>query len=188
VNLAEFVQAHPFISLGFSHAFIFVAGYLLKTVRVGFKENRLWDEWMASEEDPLTQEYLRSPIRDSVIPVEEDDWTEYQKSVRPTQVIQVGARPEPVTATRNYDVYLDDLPTQQTSLPEAPVSPAMAAYFGTPNYRGRHSSEGRSEAAVRALNTATGTIPVINPNALRVLDQGWRANTPVPEVRELELV
>jgi len=188
VNLAEFVDAHPFISLGISHAFLFVAGYLLKTVRVGFTVNRIYDEWLAAEADPLTQEYLRSPIRDAVIPVDEDDWTGYQQAVRPTQVIQVGARPEPEPepeTTRNWDVYLAELPRQNPAA--APVSPAFA-YLGTPGYVGRHSAEGRTETQVRALNTSTGSFPVLNPNALRVLDQGWRDNVPILETRELELV
>jgi hypothetical protein len=189
----EFVQNHPFISLGLSHAFIFAAGYLLNHVRNGFKADRLWQEWMAAEEDPLCKEYLRNPIRDAAIPRDEDDWTGYQQAVRPTQVIEVGVRPshevlDDYVPTRNYNVYLESLPSQTQVLPEAPVSPAMAAYFGTPNYVGRHSSEGRTEAALRALNTATGSMPVINTNATLILSPEWRRNMGLPEVRELELV
>ena len=185
--IAQFVSAHPFISLGISHAFIFLAGYLLCHIRAGFKANKLWDEWEAAESDPLVDEYLHNPIREAVIPEEDDDWTGYQQTIRPatTEVIPVGRRP------RTYDTYLDELPTRAIdTLPEAPVSPAMAAYFGTPGYVGRHSAEGRTDAELRALNTSTGTFPRIDwdGDAARVLCGDWRGNAEIPHVRELELV
>lgn len=191
--MIEFIQNHPLITFGVSNAFVFVAGYLLCHVRNGFKANRLWNEWVAAEQDPLCKEYLHNPIRDAEIPQDEDDWTGYQQTVRPTQVIEVGVRPsheviDDHVPTRKFNVYLEALPSQTQVLPEAPVSPAMVTYFGTPGYVGRHSAEGRSEAAVRALNTATGSMPVINKNALRILSPDWRNDTTLPEVRELELV
>mgnify|MGYP003575934747 FL=1 len=185
--IAQFIEQHPFITLAITHAFIFTAGYLLSTVRSGFKANKLWDEWVAAEEDPLTKEYLHNPIRDAVIPQEDDDWDEYQRSVRPlqtTQVLTVGARP------RSYDTYLEKLPTERLgTIPEAPVSPAMASYFGTPNYVGRHSAEGRTEAEVRALNTPPGSFPAIDwDQSSRVLCGDWRENAEIPETKELVLV
>lgn len=194
--IAQFVSQHPFISLGISHAFMFLAGYILHHFRNSLKINRLWDEWEASEEDPLVEEYLHNPIRDAVIPEYDDDWTGYQQAVRPTQTIQVGVRPshevldDYVPPTRNWDTYLANLPVQRETAPsDSPVSPAMVAYFGTPGYVGRHSTEGRTEAEVRALNTATGSFPAVNwDEDAYVLRQNWKDNAVLPPPRELELV
>ena len=157
------------------------AGAALATGIQAWRTNKAWD---AADNQRLYDEYLKNPI----IVDDEDDWTEYQQTVRPERATQpirrVSLDTTEIRPARNYDVYLDAIP----------VSPATTSYLGTEGYVGRHSRDGRTEAQARALNTSTGTFKVvtIDIKANRApapgytwLDESWRKEGRLPEVHEL---
>jgi len=180
--IEQFVQDH----LGLTIAILCLAsGFAGAALTAGIQAYRTNKAWDLADNQRLYDEYLKNPIR---VDDEEDDWTEYQQTVRPQRqyepVRQVSLAVTEIRPVRNYDVYLDAIP----------VSPAPTSYLGTEGYVGRHNRDGRTEAQVRALNTSTGTFKVV-PIDIRGyrapapgytwLDESWRKEGRLPEVHEL---